>query len=102
MLAVLVSFATFANLESLFSGTDLDHGLSEPALVVLFILVFNGALVGLCVGLLLPVVSSGFCFGGMIALLFSSVAISYTHTIWLEYPFIGPAVAAVGAAMATG
>ncbi|KAL7564229.1 hypothetical protein ACA910_012257 [Epithemia clementina (nom. ined.)] len=106
LLALWVGFATYANLDSLFV-TDLEY-ITEPAMVVLFLLVFHGALVGLCVGLMLPVLTAGVCFGGMIALLVCAVAVSYTSSSsssswwwWLEFPVIGPALVAVGAAMTT-
>lgn len=75
--------------------------LTETTWVVVVILVGQGSLVGLCVGLLLPAVTTFLCGAGMVALLASAIASFYIDSIWLQFPRLGSACVAVGAAMAT-
>ena len=96
--ALLVGFITYANLEPLLA-TDVDL-VSEPAKVVLAILVINGSAVGVCLGLLLPFMCAGGCLGASAAFLVSMIGSSYTF--WMEYPIVGPTFVAIGVGLTIG
>lgn len=87
MSAVFCAFLTFTFLEPLFVPVG-----SELAVVFLYILAFNSALVGMSLGVLLPLFMPGICFGGSMALLvgaFATISNSY------YFPFVGGALALV-------
>jgi callose synthase len=67
--ALFAGFLTYTYLEPLFSPTG-----SETALVFLGILAINGSLVGLALGVLLPLILPGVCFAGAAVLLAGSFA----------------------------
>ena len=62
--AITSGFVTFTFLEPLFVPVGMDL-----AIVALYILSINAAFVGLCLGVLLPLVLPGVCFGVSVALL---------------------------------
>eukprot|EP00522_Entomoneis_paludosa_P015389 CAMPEP_0172442256 /NCGR_PEP_ID=MMETSP1065-20121228/2711_1 /TAXON_ID=265537 /ORGANISM="Amphiprora paludosa, Strain CCMP125" /LENGTH=2141 /DNA_ID=CAMNT_0013192053 /DNA_START=185 /DNA_END=6610 /DNA_ORIENTATION=+ len=105
LMATFTGFCTFAFLEMLFDDLNM-----EPAFVLLYILVANGILVGLCLGLLLPSLVKGICWGGMLGL-YLSAAITFIpsamlmlteQSAFLCYATIGSLLAAIGAALAVG
>lgn len=75
--ALLSGFLTFTYLEPLFVPIN-----SETAMVFLYILAFNGAMVGMSLGVLLPLVFPGACLGGMAALFLTS-----TSGLWNAFVF---------------
>jgi callose synthase len=80
-------FLTYTYLEPLFVPVG-----SETAMVFLYILVIHAALVGMGLGVLLPMLFAGVCFGGAAALLVGTVLV-------LEYPWYFPMFGAVAAVL---
>lgn len=70
--AIVSGFLTYTFLQPLFVPVGL-----ELAIVALHILSINAALVGMSLGVLLPVIFPGLCFGAAVALLAGSLAIIY-------------------------
>ena len=66
--AVFSGFLVFTYLEPLFVPVG-----TEPAMVFLYILCIHGALVGMSLGVLLPVLFPGVCLGGALALLVAAL-----------------------------
>jgi len=104
-MSAFTGFCTYSFLETLFVELQM-----EPALVMLYILVANGVLVGLCLGLLLPALFIGICWGGTLGLMITAVLDLVAPSLLLitnSYPFISFAavasvLAASGAALAVG
>jgi callose synthase len=87
MLAGVAGFLTYAFLEPLFVPVG-----SETAMVFLYILTLNASLVGMSLGVLLPLVFPGVCLGGSLALL--GVALSGVWNCYL-FPVTGGVLAAL-------
>jgi callose synthase len=83
-------FLTFTYLEPLFVPVG-----SETAMVFLYILVVDAALVGMALGVLLPMVLAGACFGGAAALVVGTVAVMDHFPLY--FPLAGAAAAVLGA-----
>jgi callose synthase len=84
---VFCAFLTYTFLEPLFVPVG-----SNVAMVFLYILAINSALVGMSLGVLLPVLVPGVCVGGMLALLvggFGAVSSEYF------FPAVGGALALI-------
>lgn len=91
--AVFAGFLTYTYLEPLFVPVG-----SDTAMVFLYILSINASLVGLSLGVLLPVIFPGFCFGSAIVLLvgcFLHLANSYF------FPVVGVVCAIVSAVLSS-
>jgi hypothetical protein len=67
-------------------------------MVFLYILVLHAALVGMGLGVLLPMVFTGACFGGAAALVVGTVAVIEFP---LYFPIAGAAAAILGAILST-
>jgi callose synthase len=87
MFAGVAGFVTYTFLEPLFIPVG-----SETAMVFLYILTFDSAMVGMALGVLLPLIFPGVCFGSLVGLL--GVAVS---SVWNSYffPIIGSALATI-------
>jgi callose synthase len=69
------AFLTYTFLEPLFVPVG-----SNVAMVFLYILALNSALVGMSLGVLLPILIPGICFGGTLALLVGAFfSVSYVY-----------------------
>jgi callose synthase len=91
--AVLSGFLTYVFLEPLFVPVGLDL-----AMVALWVLSINASLVGMSLGVLLPTLLPGLCFGVSIALLVGSF-LELANSLYL--PVVGGACAIVGAILST-
>ena len=87
--AVLAGFVTFIYLEPLFMPVGMNL-----AVVALWVLSINSTLVGMALGVLLPYLFPGVCFGVSLAL-FGGVFLSTQSSLYL--PIAGGIFAAVGA-----
>jgi callose synthase len=87
MFAGVAGFVTYTFLEPLFVPVG-----SEIAMVFLYILAFDSAMVGMALGVLLPLVFPGVCLGALLGLL--GVAMSSAWNAYL-FPIIGAALAAL-------
>lgn len=87
--AVVSGFLTFAFLEPLFFPVGL-----EVAIVALFVLSINAALVGMSLGVLLPLICPGLCFGVAVSLLAGCLM---TMSNPLYFPVTSAALGVVGA-----
>jgi callose synthase len=87
MFAGVAGFVTYTFLEPLFVPVG-----SETAMVFLYILTFDASMVGMALGVLLPLIVPGLCLGTLLALL--GVTMS---SVWNSYffPIIGSVLAAV-------
>jgi callose synthase len=85
--AGVAGFLTYAFLEPLFVPVG-----SETAMVFLYILSIDAAMVGMSLGVLLPLVFPGVCLGASLALL--GVAMSGVWNSYL-FPVIGAALSAL-------
>ena len=85
--AVFSAFLTYTFLEPLFVPVD-----SEVAMGFLYILAINAFVVGMSLGVLLPVLFPGVCFGGSLALLVGAFA-GVANPVYL--PAVGGAAAVV-------
>jgi len=88
--AALSGFLCFTFLEPLFEPVGL-----ELAEVALYVLTFNGAFVGLSLGVMLPTVFPGICFGATLALLIGSFGVA---SVPLYFPIAGGTLALISAA----
>lgn len=89
--ASLAGFLTFTYLEPLFVPAG-----SDMAMVFLFLLVINSVLVGMSLGVLLPVLMVGICSGGALTLLAGSfLAITLQNSYY--FPLVGGVMAALSA-----
>jgi callose synthase len=89
--AVFSGFLVFTYLEPLFVPVG-----SEPAMVFLYILCANGALVGMSLGVLLPVLFPGVCLGGALALLVAALLDMQTAYF---FPAVGGVLAVLSAVL---
>ena len=67
-------------------------------MIFFYVLVSLGALVGMALGVLLPVLFPGFCFGGTLALLVGS----FVALFWLKplfFPIVGGVMAILAAVL---
>ena len=87
MFAGVAAFVTYTFLEPLFVPVR-----SEIAMVFMYILVFDSAMVGLALGVLLPLIFPGVCLGALVGLL--GVVISSTWNAYL-FPIIGAVLASI-------
>jgi len=82
-------FLTFTFLEPLFEPVGL-----ELAHVAHYVLAINGSLVGMCLGVMLPTLFPGLCFGASLVLFVGSfMAASFP----LYFPVVGGALALISA-----
>jgi callose synthase len=86
--AVVAFFLTYTFLEPLFVPVGTD-----PAMVFLYILAINGALVGMALGVLLPLLFPGLCLGTSLALLIGTLAALTTNGFF--FPVTGGVLAAL-------
>jgi callose synthase len=84
---VFCAFLTYTFLEPLFVPVG-----SNVAMVFLYILAINSALVGMSLGVLLPVLVPGVCFGGMLALLVGAFGAVSSEFF---FPAVGGALALI-------
>ena len=91
--AVVSGFLTFVFLEPLFVPVGLDL-----ALVALWVLSINASLVGLSLGVLLPSLFPGLCFGVTFSLLVGSF-LDLSYSLYL--PVVGGACALLGALLSS-
>lgn len=68
-------------------------------MVFLYVLVLNATLVGMALGVLLPMVFCGFCSGGAAALMVGTVIVIH-HEFY--FPMAGAATAILGAILSSG
>ena len=87
MFAGVAAFVTYTFLEPLFVPVR-----SEIALVFMYILVFDSAMVGMALGVLLPLIFPGVCLGALIGLL--GIVMSSTWNAYL-FPITGAVLAAI-------
>ena len=85
--AALSGLICFTFLEPLFTTVD-----TEVAIFALYILTFSGAMVGMSLGLMMPVPMSGACLGVAITLLLG-VFIPFSFSLY--FPVVGPALALI-------
>lgn len=85
--AAMSGFLSFTFLEPLFEPVGL-----ELARVALYLLAINGALVGLSLGVMLPTVFPGLCFGASAALFVGSFGVA---SMPLYFPVVGGALALI-------
>ena len=85
MTAILSGFLSFIFLEPLFEpvGIELAH-------VALYVLAINASMVGLSLGIMLPTVFPGACFGASLALLIGSFGV-ISNTLY--FPVVGGGLA---------
>ena len=88
--AILSGFLCFTFLEPLFEPVGL-----ELAEVSLYVLAINGFFVGLSLGVMLPTVLPGVCFGSSLALLIGAFGVASTPTY---FPIVGGVLALLSAA----
>ena len=87
--AAMSGFLSFTFLEPLFEPVGL-----ELARVALYVLAINGSLVGLSLGVMLPTVFPGLCFGASAALFVGSFGVT---SMPLYFPVVGGALALISA-----
>ena len=87
MFAGVAGFLTYTFLEPLFVPVK-----SETAMVFLYILSIDAAMVGMALGVLLPLIFPGVCLGASMALL--GVALSNYWNSYL-FPIIGAVLAVI-------
>lgn len=80
-------YLTFTFLEPLFEPVGL-----ELAHVALYVLAINAAFVGLSLGVMLPTVFPGLCFGAAVALFVGSFGVALMP---LYFPVVGGALALI-------
>lgn len=91
--AALIGFITFVFLEPLFVPVGLDL-----AMVALWVLSIGAGLVGMCLGVLLPTILPGICFGVPLSLLVGAfVGVSYD----LYLPIAGGVFSLIGILLST-
>lgn len=90
--AVTAGFLTFAYLEPLFVPVG-----SEVAMVFLYMLSINGAMVGMSLGVLLPMLFPGLCAGASLAL-FICCCFSVMLKSFYFFPLTAGVLAAIGGA----
>lgn len=89
--ACLGFFLTFTFLEPLFDPVN-----SDTAFVFLYVLAIYGATVGGSLGVLLPLVFPGICFGAVLALLIGSFFQHITYVANQQYfPIVGGVLATI-------
>jgi callose synthase len=94
VLSALVSaFITFVYLEPLFVPIGLDL-----AMVALWVLSIGAGLVGMSLGVLLPTVFPGICFGISLSLLVGTF-LSFYHALYL--PVVGGVLSLIGMLLST-
>lgn len=91
--AFLSAFITFVYLEPLFVPIGLDL-----AMVALWVLSIGAGLVGMSLGVLLPTVFPGICFGISLSLLVGTF-LSYYHVLYL--PVVGGGLSLIGILLST-
>ena len=89
--AVVSGFLTFTFLEPLFFPVGL-----EVAIVALYILSINAAFVGMSLGVLLPLICPGLCFGVAVSL-FAGCLITMSSPLY--FPVASAALGVVGAVL---
>ena len=87
MFAGVAGFVTYTFLEPLFVPVR-----SEIAMVFMYILVVDSAMVGMALGVLLPLIFPGVCLGALVGLL--GVVMSGAWNAYL-FPIIGAVLAAI-------
>lgn len=85
--AGVAGFVTYTFLEPLFVPVR-----SEIAMVFMYILVFDSAMVGMALGVLLPLIFPGVCLGALVGLL--GVVLSSTWNAYF-FPIIGAVLAGI-------
>jgi callose synthase len=88
---ILSGFVTYVFLEPLFEPVGL-----EVAMVALWILAINASMVGMALGVLLPLLFPGLCFGVMLSLLVGGL-MQISEPLYL--PVVGGGAALVGAVL---
>jgi callose synthase len=88
-----MGFLTFVFLEPLFVPVGLDL-----AMVALWVLSINASMVGMSLGVLLPTLFPGLCFGVSLSLLVGSF-LELSQSLYL--PVVGGAAALIGAVLST-
>jgi callose synthase len=91
--AALSGFITYVFLEPLFVPVGLNL-----AMVALWVLSINATLVGMSLGILLPLIFPGLCFGTTAALLIG-IFVNPQNTLY--FPVVGGACGLVGAIFST-
>jgi callose synthase len=89
--AITSGFLTFTFLEPLFKPVGMDL-----AIVALYVLSINAAFVGMCLGVLLPLIMPGVCFGSSVALVGGCLA---TVLNPFYFPIASLALSAIGGFM---
>lgn len=87
MFSGVAAFVTYTFLEPLFVPVR-----SEIAMVFMYILVFDSAMVGMALGVLLPLIFPGVCLGALVGLL--GVVMSGTWNAYL-FPITGAVLAVI-------
>lgn len=87
MFSGVAAFVTYTFLEPLFVPVR-----SEIAMVFMYILVFDSAMVGMALGVLLPLIFPGVCLGALVGLL--GVVMSGTWNAYL-FPIAGAVLAVI-------